>query len=78
MRKVEQAIRVFGAAFGVQPAGRSWVRARAAELGGACVVLVVWGPYRWTVRRVPEGEPVFALRRDDGTIERPPWSNAAE
>lgn len=69
---------MFGAAFGVQPQGRSWVRARAHELGGACVVLVVWGPLRFKVGRLPTSQPVFALQRDDGTIERPPFDNAAE
>ena len=75
MLPVERAIRVFGAGFGVSPRGASWLRARAHELGKlseVVTVLVVWGPLRFTVRRLPERAPEFAIRRADGSIERPP------
>jgi hypothetical protein len=58
----------------VPPLGRVWARERARELGGKCTVLVLWGPLRFTLRRLPESEPVFAIQREDGTVERPPWA----
>ena len=81
MRSVERALRVFGAAFGVHPRGANWCRVRASELekvNEVVSVVVVWGPFRFTVQRCPEREPVFAIKRADGSLEQPPGVEAAE
>ena len=75
MREVERQIRVFGAAFGARPTGVSWLRARAHELsqaGELVAVVVLWGPFSFSVRRVPLCAPVFAIRHPDGWLEKPP------
>jgi hypothetical protein len=86
---VERQIRVFGAGF-QRPAFSNWLRTRTAELKRLkqpFTVLVIWGglaftaagaPPGFAATRLPRGEPIFAIRRSDGTIERPPWATSTE
>jgi hypothetical protein len=74
MDPTERKLRAFRAAFYVQPAFSNWVRRRAYELKGEeFEILVCWGRLRFCVRTAPRSEPHFAIRRADGSLERPPW-----
>jgi hypothetical protein len=76
MDPVESKIRRFAAAFSVIPEFRNWVRTRARELnkqGEEYEIVLVWGRRCFHVGRVPEGNPYFAIRRRDGTIESSPY-----
>lgn len=75
MDPVEWQIRSLVAAFYAQPEGAQWARLRARELVliEPVTVVVLWGRHRWDVGRLPHNDPSFAIRRADGSIERPPW-----
>jgi hypothetical protein len=75
MRWIEWELRRFRAAFYITPGFANWVRTRARELqkaGEDFELVVCWGPLRFRVRTVPGEDPYFAIRRKDGTLERPP------
>jgi hypothetical protein len=80
LQKVDRLLRVFGAGF-QRPVFANWCRTRAAELGREqqpFTVLLVWGRITLTVESMPRNPPEFVIRRDDGTIERSPWSEPPE
>jgi hypothetical protein len=75
MRSIEWKLRAFRAAFYITPGFANWVRTRARELtksGEDFELVVCWGRLRFRVWTVPGADPYFAIRRADGSLERPP------
>jgi hypothetical protein len=76
---VERELRRFRAAFYITPHFANWVRTRAAELGRAGAsfqIVMVWGRRRFRIGSVPQGDPYFAIEREDGSIEHSPHVDA--
>jgi hypothetical protein len=76
MRSIEWELRAFRAAFWISPGFANWVRTRGRELrksGEDFEIILCWGRFRFRLANAPDGEPYFAIRRADGTLERSPW-----
>ncbi|HKZ73176.1 MAG TPA: hypothetical protein VJ011_03880 [Steroidobacteraceae bacterium] len=76
MDPIERKIRQFLTAFYVFPGFRNWVRTRAKELtreGEDFEIIMVWGRRHFRIGAVPHGDPYFAIKRPDGSLERSPW-----
>jgi hypothetical protein len=80
MDPVESKLRAFAAALFVNPGFRNWVRVRAHELRKQGFddfeIVLVWGRRTFRIGGIPEGQPYFAIRRRDGTVEQSPHVNA--
>ena len=73
----ERKLRAFGAAFYIFPEFRNWVRTRARDLRRQrqdFEIVLVWGRRLFRAGRVPRGNPYFAIKRSDGSLERSPWA----
>jgi hypothetical protein len=72
----ERKLRAFAAAFYIFPEFSNWVRTRARELrrqGREFEIVLVWGRRLFRAGSVPHGNPYFAIKREDGSVERSPW-----